>query len=339
MDGDFKIKDKLILELHDHCVVGELVKINESRTRLKLTNYYRFDNPGYVARGIQNFFKNDIKSIRVFQGTRLNRAELDDFVKTDKNDSPNIDDSSSAVNISLNTLNHITGLINEVQVVSQIDVRYYNSVKTLCQSKKLGITIEGVTHGRLSRISLIAISNNVNIFVYDIVLFGGIIPKELKEILESDKIVKLVHDSQGVADNLKNCHDVKLQKVFDTMIFHASICNTRAKIGITECTEKYFNLPSNVLLTSKDLNWYERPLTQAHKQVLGNNVAYLIELKRILKQILLKPYNDSLNKYMAGLRDDTNLYGDIIKVIMPNNLLESSNGIETTAVDFSHLDI
>lgn len=229
MDWDFGVGDILVLELSDECLVGECVFVNAEKTSVHLRNACDFYNQTKnVSKSIEFFYKSEIKSIRTIQKS------------TESNDV----ESDSNIPIIATTLDEMRSGIDTVKILQQIDIRYFDSIKLLTNCDNIGVAFEGVRYGRTSKLSLVTVTDGTAIYIYDIQLLGTL-PKELADILQSTKILKIIHDSRCAADNLLHNYKVRLNHVFDTMIASASISGDKIACTLFECISKYFNLPPN----------------------------------------------------------------------------------------------
>ncbi|XP_069114166.1 piRNA biogenesis protein EXD1-like [Argopecten irradians] len=90
----------------------------------------------------------------------------------------------------------------------------------LLQSDVLALDTEYSTSKEGVRLSLIQIATpDKHVFVFD-VLKDSEITEELRLVLESDKIEKVMHDCLNDSKALWEAHGIKLTKVFDTKVVH-----------------------------------------------------------------------------------------------------------------------
>ena len=93
------------------------------------------------------------------------------------------------------------------------------TIQKLKYTECVGFDCEGViTLGRTGKLSLIQVSDDKNIYLFDILKMNYKIPQSLSEWLESDNCSKFIHDSRQDQDALYHCHGVSLGGIFDTTV-------------------------------------------------------------------------------------------------------------------------
>lgn len=100
-----------------------------------------------------------------------------------------------------------------------MDQRFFEAVEHLNNCETVGVAGIGSELGRQKNISLLVMASWDQIYVFDILSYRlSSFHPNLKAILESDSIKKVVHDSRTLVDCLYHCHGVKLANVFDTQV-------------------------------------------------------------------------------------------------------------------------
>jgi len=157
-------------------------------------------------------------------------------------------------------------------------------------------------------------------YLFDIIEGGSrLFDHGLREILESDKILKVFHDCRLDSDALFHEHKVKMVKVFDTQIGYAVIerqlkSSTPLPIGLNALLKRYGKGATNEHKETAKLGmesdpeyWLKRPLDEIQLEYARQDVLYLVNaylqmislLPSSARSIALK-YSD---KYLAQYRD------------------------------------
>ncbi|KAM9964143.1 hypothetical protein ACTFIW_005799 [Dictyostelium discoideum] len=101
------------------------------------------------------------------------------------------------------------------------------AIHEIKKEKLIGLDIEAIEMGKKGDISLVQISTpNGKIYLFDIIKMGGnITPFKygLKEVLESVKILKVVHDCRRDSEILFHRYQVELAHIYDVQIAHALV--------------------------------------------------------------------------------------------------------------------
>ena len=83
----------------------------------------------------------------------------------------------------------------------------------------VGFSMEGAMFGRYSQASLISFATPNCAFLFDIYTLGdAAFDNGLRDILESEKIEKVIHNCRLVSDYLHHKHEVTICGVFDTQV-------------------------------------------------------------------------------------------------------------------------
>lgn len=237
MEWNFVVGDKILLELLEECIIGDVVYINDQKTRLHLKNVYDVnDSSDIVSPAVQIYYKKEIKSSRL----------LESIIRDDACDTDSSSKSSKIDSKLSETLKQIKSSSQNIKIIYQIDIQFYSTIEFLKSKDKIGLSAQGDNHGRHSKLSLLTFSSNDQIFIFDILSLGKI-PKNLKEIIESPHIRKVVHDGRKLADNLSYNFKINLTCVFDTMIADISLAKKSQATDLNMCIAKYFQLPENFL--------------------------------------------------------------------------------------------
>jgi hypothetical protein len=184
-------------------------------------------------------------------------------------------------------------------------------VRVLLENKEIALDIEGKDLGRHGTISLIQIFNEKDdtVYLFDIYTLGKRAfsrnEGNLKTLLESDKVQKLIFDVRADADALFHLYNVKLQNVFDIQILFQSRfdeCPNTRLMGLgrimdiiktnnfskTYGPEYAVDIPredtdakeaGKEIFIEKPDAWELRPIPEVLMQYAAVDVKYLIEMK------------------------------------------------------------
>lgn len=128
---------------------------------------------------------------------------------------------------------------------------------------------------------LLTISTFNKIYIFDVIaLDAEIMMQEIKEILENDDILKIVHDSRGVKDNFKTKFDIKLETL-DLMLIAAQTYSESKVISLGACIETVLGV-KNAVKDNEILK--ERPFSSSCLEEAATKVAYHIAMYHKLVQ-------------------------------------------------------
>jgi len=156
-------------------------------------------------------------------------------------------------------------------------------VNTFTSVNDIGLDIEGVDLCRMGTISIIQLAVNDRCFLLDMLDADELLIKWLKTILESNSVVKIIHDCRMDADALKHILNIQLTNVHDTSRWHHAITGNEDRNLNTVLT--YNALTSNIVRDNSVYNsnhafWATRPLTKTMIAWASGDVTLLQELRR-----------------------------------------------------------
>lgn len=104
--------------------------------------------------------------------------------------------------------------------MATMDNRFFEATEYLYNCETVSVFGIGSELGRQKCISILVMSSWDQVYLFDIQMYRlPDLPPKIKNILESESIKKVVHDSRTLADCLYHCHNkVKLTNVFDTQV-------------------------------------------------------------------------------------------------------------------------
>lgn len=289
-----EIGQKLIVELEDEILVGDLKLISKDKRLIELANVRDF-NSGYIFTSAQCIPRPLIKSIKCCKDD-----DATDSVTSSSSD-PDTDPIKSKylVPITCDELDRIQALVSSVICIFQVDQRYHKAIANLKQQSVIGLQIEPSNFGRHNRTSLLAVTTHQEIYIFDLVSLGAIF-KDLKSILQSKSPKKVLYNSNKVVDNLKHKHNVQLEGIFDIFVGHCLVSGQRTPIEFEQCVVVYLNIPLNYFHHENDLKAkiFDRPLSRAYLEVLSKRAAFLLKLyDHMVHEIMLKNFYKQCRDY------------------------------------------
>jgi len=168
----------------------------------------------------------------------------------------------------------------------------------------LAIDVEGVELCRTGRISLILICPaSGQVFLFDICALGQAAFEAggLRDVLESERICKVIFDGRADADALYHLHRVQIRRAYDLQVHHSlrySRTGDRYVKGLQKCLDDSGLVPfadkariqrikeGGKRLFARDLGgrpevWTQRPLPNLLIEYAAVDVRYLIGIKEL----------------------------------------------------------
>lgn len=197
------------------------------------------------------------------------------------------------------------------------------------EKKVVGLDLKTVTVGVDGEIflSLGVIATTSQIGIFDLASSDVIILESgFKGILESDKVVKVIHDARRVASLLAHKYAVHMRNVFDTQVAHSLLQHDKFGKPVHEMRPiTFINLqrvyyPQSLMLSdvtprkmSQSPNWGVRPITEEFQLTI-------VEEAHCLLSALYQALSNLIPVHLRGLFEDK-----CIEVNHPEVLLASPN--------------
>lgn len=153
------------------------------------------------------------------------------------------------------------------------------------EPERVAFDCEGVNLSRIGTVELISICfSSLTVFLID---FGGSpdtrIKQQVKRLVESNKVIKIIHDCRMDSDALYHLHGISLQNVHDTSCYHYVITSQEDKNlndvlsynGITTNEHR-----DNSVYQRNPNFWAVRPLNATMIEWATSDVDKLFELVR-----------------------------------------------------------
>lgn len=108
-------------------------------------------------------------------------------------------------------------LLGRTQVISDVQ-EAHSAISSILNESKVGLDLEGMDLGVDGKVSIVTVAlPSGSVFIFDVyscpmIMFDG----RLHEVLESDRILKVMHGAFGDAGGLLSNFNVRLRNVYDT---------------------------------------------------------------------------------------------------------------------------
>jgi len=219
---------------------------------------------------------------------------------------------------------------------------FEEAIVRLSDSNRLGISMEGQVLGRNGKTSLLVISSQEEVYIFDLLAMGiNAFKWGLYSVLRNSDVVKVVHDCRQVSDTLYHQYGVQLENVFDTLAGHVVFSNwllkSEQKVAKhLDCTIKdYLGVPDEHLYTthysssslkSDTSMWLSRPLPVNLIVGAARNCIFLLALARIMERAVQLPVEKAIQAMMVSSTTKTTEESKqmlLTPQYLPNEVLDS----------------
>ena len=193
----------------------------------------------------------------------------------------------------------------------------------LTNQTMIGMSIQCHKIGRAAELSLLLCSTKTDVFLFDMVKLGSdrvLNNSPLRDLLEDGGVMKVVHDSRAVSDLLKHQYDIVLSNVYDTLAAHLvfSCWSTyhghlpRYTFPLNELVRGYLGIKAQFCYfphkrayaqDQDTIIWTKRPLAAHMEMNAVYDVMYLLELQRLTREAMNRPFLQMTELLMKDLRD------------------------------------
>lgn len=212
--------------------------------------------------------------------------------------------------LSNDSLNWKKEVLDRTELVEDVG-RCKEIVKLILSTDKvIALDCEGLNLGVDGILSLVQIgTESGKIFIFDILNASEMITEgNLKCLLESTSVLKVIHDCHNDSANLFNEYQVRLKNIFDTRIAYGVIKGyLNVPIGFNNLCEMYgaeINVEKdefkNIYRTRPDV-WLDRPITPTMLAYAALDVASLVPVvyNNMMKKLPDAKYTDVLKLSLA----------------------------------------
>ncbi|XP_041357556.1 uncharacterized protein LOC121374519 [Gigantopelta aegis] len=204
-------------------------------------------------------------------------------------------------------------------LVNKLDHRFYDAMEYLHQQSMIAVAFEGVEIGREGKLAWISIATKDDLLLLDVLSLGEKCFSEgFKDILESQKILKVIHDCRLLSDLLHHQYLIKLINIFDTQVADVMIYHIRHKdwpryvSGLSSCLFSHLELSSEqvhimrVRESAKKEDqeiWCKRPAPGFVMEAAVKHVEHLLDLRLILMEKMMAEFTVGVDIYLAQVKD------------------------------------
>src|SRR3989344_3415802 len=169
---------------------------------------------------------------------------------------------------------------NLIQTAAELQ----QAVNILSKKPLLAIDLEceNNLHHYGAYVSLLQISDGNDVWIIDALKIKDVTP--ILNLLTSKEIQKAFHDVNFDLRIIYNQWHCLAANIFDTQL--AAIFTGEEKLGLGFLLEKYFNIKTEKKFQRVD--WTRRPLSKEQLQYAAQDVANLLQLKKVLDNNLIK---------------------------------------------------
>lgn len=209
MDFNFQPGDKLIIELEANVFEG--VYESGTQNRIDVGNVVEYP-AGTTIPGTLCFYRSEIVDIKILSTL--------DKTSDSSNTSGERENRDNVINLEEDQYKKLEKNLIEHTYICTIDRRYYDLIDLIRNCECVSITGFNSQPGRLSKLSLIVLSVFHESYLIDVQQFKKRhIPCELRDLIESERIKKVVFAAGPLFDSLYHCHNInKPKNIFDIQV-------------------------------------------------------------------------------------------------------------------------
>uniref|UniRef100_A0A8C6MKC9 3'-5' exonuclease domain-containing protein n=1 Tax=Nothobranchius furzeri TaxID=105023 RepID=A0A8C6MKC9_NOTFU len=203
------------------------------------------------------------------------------------------------------------------EVIDEYHQKFGPAVMTIKKQRVIGVGGEGVEVHKSGRLCWLQIATKNKVYLFDILLLGARAFKNgLSMILESKRILKVIHDCRALAGCLFAHFGVKLNNVFDTQV--ADVMCFYSETGgflpdrvstLQEVVSLHLKVPASGLSSLQKKSqlsqeamemWYKRPCSVPLLKVMAVSVIHLQPLRLVLLDTLMHDYVALVDSYLTS---------------------------------------
>ncbi|XP_062868105.1 piRNA biogenesis protein EXD1 [Trichomycterus rosablanca] len=206
-------------------------------------------------------------------------------------------------------------------VVDEFHEKFGPALMHIRRQQVIGIGADGVGAFHQERLCWLQVATKNKVYLFDILILGARAFKNgLSAILDSEKILKVVHDCRGIAGCLMAQFEVNLVNVFDTQV--ADVVHFYNLTGgflpdrvstLQEVVSSHLKIPAQSLSSLKIKEqlgmedkevWYARPCPAPLLKVMALSVIHLQPLRLVLLDVLMSDYTNLVDCYLRSAQDE-----------------------------------
>jgi exonuclease 3'-5' domain-containing protein 1 len=336
MDAEYSKGQRLFVETNVGTLEGVFYSMDPGHNRLTL-NEVVLHPSGKKMEGFSHYYKSEVINVRIMdpgsyaEVSRKSEAAGYFMQKHEQAVQPAKVKGSDVMNnmsryttmnrskLSKEECDALNKLVGHHVLIDRVEDVFRKAVEIIKAEPTVGLSVEGAMFGRFSQASLVSFATPSCAFLFDIYTLGdAAFDNGLRDILESKKIEKVIHNCRFVSDFLQHKHQVTICGVFDTQVADLKVTQQRygqfprCVCSLPQCLGKYLNLPANLIyrpqihegyIALESQQWNKRPLPAELKMGAVKNLVFLLQLREKISEELLCPFYRCVDVFLGVMRD------------------------------------
>jgi len=338
MDAEYSKGQRLFVVTNVETLEGVFYSMDPGHNRLTLTEVVLHPS-GKKMEGFSHYYKSEVISVRILDlgsyaevSTTSEAAGSWNLMQKDQraaqpgkvkeSDVMNTTSRDTAMNhskLSEEEYRALNKLVNNYVLIDRVGDVFKRAMEDIKAEPAVGLSMEGAMFGRYSQVSIVSFATPSCAFLFDIYTLGdAAFDNGLRDILESEKIEKVIHNCRLVSDYLHHKHQVTICSVFDTQV--ADLRVTQQRCGqfprcvrsLAQCLGIYLNLPANLIyhpqihdgyIVLESQQWNKRPLPIELEVGAVKNSVFLLQLWEKICEELLHPFYQCVDAFLGVVKD------------------------------------
>jgi len=338
MDAEYSKGQRLFVVTQVGTLEGVFYSLDPGHNRLTLTEVVLHPSAKKIE-GFSHYYGNEVISIRILDAgvyagdsTKSEAAGNWNLMRKDQqavqtgevkeSDLMNImsrDTAMNCSNLSEEEYDALNKLVDNHVLIKHVGDEFRRAVEDIKAEPAVGLSMEGAMSGQYSQASLLSIATPSRAFLFDIYTLGdAAFDNGLRDILESEKIEKVIHNCHIVSGYLHHKHRVTICNVCDTQVADQRVtqqlygqvsCSVRS---LPQCLSIYLNLPENLVhhpqirdgsIVFDSLQWNKRPLPIELEIAAVKNSVFLLQLRKQIWKKLWRLFHRYVDVFLGVVRD------------------------------------
>lgn len=337
MDAEYEKGERLLVETIFGTLDGIFHSMGSGHNRLTLTEVV-LHTSGRKMEGFSHYYKNEVISVRNLgpdsgagvstkneasgnhnlmrkgeQAVQPGKVKESDVMNTESGHTVDCTELSEEKDDELNKLD------KKYVLIDSVGRTFRKAVEDIKAEPAVGFSMEGAMFGRFSQPSLATFATPSCVFLFDIYTLGdAAFDNGLRDILESEKIEKVIHNCRFVCDCLHHKYKVSMSGVFDTQVADLKVIQQqcghfpRYVRSLSHCLSIYLHLPKDLIyhpqiregyIYSDSEKWNIRPMLVELEEGAVKNVGFLLQLREKVCEELLLPFYQCVDVFLGTVRD------------------------------------
>jgi exonuclease 3'-5' domain-containing protein 1 len=337
MDAEYSKGQRLFVETNVGTLEGVFFSMDSGHNRLTLKEVVLHPS-GKKMEGFSHYYKNEVISVRILDpgsyadvSAKIEAAGNWDLMQKDQRVQPGKVKGSEILNtmsrdtamnrskLSEEEYNALSKLVNNYVLIDRVGDVFRKAVEDIKAEPAVGLSIEGAMFGRYSQVSFVSFATPSCAFLFDIYTLGDVaFDNGLRDILESEKTEKVIHNCRLVSDCLHHKYRVTICGVFDTQVADLKVAQQRygqfprCVRSLPQCLGIYLHLPANLIyhphihegyIVLESQQWNKRPLPIELEIGAVKNSVFLLKLQEKICEALLHPFYQCVDVFLGAVKD------------------------------------